>query len=308
MGKHDQIVVWMNGKKTTIKRSESNIPSQDDVARDEYAATVDRQLYEKKDTLNLPSIKKKKEKKHHTPKSASKRKWKPIIMAITSAVCIGVLFGMIMLKMVGTFGDYGTPQPTADGISGAANNRNDEMAGNENKGDGFYTVPRMEAFVLQGGVFEKEASVDDWKKSFQDATFSPVVWKGENQYHLFVGIAQSKEQGKAIAKDIKDTFGFDVFAKSWYTEEKKLDLSQEEKQWLDSVMALWDESLKGINESSEFPMDDWKDIQHKIHETGNQLRAFHKRLTQLISELDNPTGHDVGGFLLQVWHSIDSDL
>lgn len=305
MANNDDIVIWMNGKKTTIQRGKANIISQESITKDEHAATVDKHLYQNDDTLELPNKENHDEKNHRMASKERKNKWKPVILAIVSAVCIGGLFGLIMLKVVGTLDDYGTGQPNASGMPGNINEDDKASTINDSQGEADHQLPEMTAFVIQGGVFEEESSVNEWKDSFQDAAFSPMVWEDNDDYYLFVGVASTKEQANDLVKDINESFGLDVFAKEWKSDERELTLADDEQQWINSAVELWNDSLKNIHEEAGLPVDDWEKLVENSPEQETDINSFIKELTELISELDNPSEKEASGFLLQVWYMMD---
>lgn len=312
MANKDRIIVWMNGKKTTIRRNEPRMFSQDTITRDEHAATVDKQPYEhNNDTLALPEKEEKEynDKNHNVSTNDYRGKRKPIILAIISAVCMGGIFGLIMLKVVGSIGDYGSTQPTANGVPSNLNGEENNNTNVDDNSDGTsYTLPALKAYVIQGGVFEEESSVNEWKDSFQDAAFSPVVWQADDKYYLFVDVAKTKEHANKIVDETMDTYGLDVFQKEWNTDGAALNLSQEEEEWMDSVTELWNKSLARIDEKAEFPIDNWKQLRKDAPEMEKQVDSFHQKLTELISNLDNPSNQEAAGFLLQVWSALENEL
>src|SRR5699024_4947331 len=143
--------------------------------------------------------------------------WKPVIIAIISAVCSGGLQRLAMLKVEGTLEDYGVPQAKTSSISENINDSDKTSSMEDSRGHAFYQLHKIKRFVIQGGVFEGKVIVKEWKESFQDAAFSPVIWPKEDNYYLFVGIAPAKEQANDIVKEINETYGLDVFAKEWKT-------------------------------------------------------------------------------------------
>lgn len=308
MAKNDQIEVWMNGKRTSMKRGKSKMSQQEAITEDEHAATMDNQPYENHDTLQLPE-KKEQKGKDDMSSNGSRRKWKPFVIAIISAVCIGGIFGLIMLKVVGTLGDYGDSPTGASGIPGDTDEENNDTSANDNEKGSTYTLPNLKAYVIQGGVFEKESSVNDWKTSFKDAAFSPIIWQADDGYYLFVGIAQTKEQGEEFAKSIKETYGMDVFSKEWRTNEAELNLDEDEQDWMDSVINLWNESLEDIAQESGISIDEWQDLVKNVPpDMGDELKSFHDELSQLISDLDKPSDNEEASFILQVWHTMENEL
>jgi len=302
----DRIVVWMNGKRTTIKRGKSTPISQDTITKEEHAATIDNHPYENNGTLDLPETDERNNGNQFTSKGSDKYKLKPLIIAIISAVCIGGIFGLIMLKVVGSLGDHGADQPTANGAVSSVNQdeENHTSGMNDRSGDTINTFPGLKSYVIQGGVFEEKSSVDEWKSSFQDAAFSPVVWKRDGKYYLFVGIAKTKAQANTYVKDIIGTYGLDVFAKKWVTKEASFDFNKEGQQWIDTAIELWIDSVASIDDRSGFPIEDWKELVVNAPD-GMELDAFHEKLKQLTNDLDNPSDHEIAGFLLNVWMAME---
>lgn len=308
MAKNDHITVWMNGKKTKITRGEANLQSEKVLSEDEHAAAMDKQPYYYEDTLWLPE-KNEEEKAHYFSASkTSHHKWKPVIITIFSAVFIGTLFGMIMLKIVGSLdGNGNNPTPA----NGAVNQTEDNANGadkNENNGSS-YTIPEWKAFVIQGGVYETEDSVDEYKPSFQDADFAPAVWERDDQYFLLIDIAPTKEESEKQADDIKETYDLDVFAKEWQTKESEVRLGEDEQDWMDDVIELWESDFEKMDDDGDFSVGEWQDLIDDFpKDSGNHLEALANEMTEQIDDLDDPSRKDAAGFLLHIWHTMETDI
>lgn len=304
MANNDEIVIWMNGKKTTIERGKGTMRSEESITKAEHAATVDKHLYQNADKLELPGKNNQTGHQQHPPKKR-RYNWKPVIIAIISAVCIGGLFGLVMLKVVGTLDDYGAPQSNASSISDNINDGDKTSSKNDSQGESDYQLPEIKSFVIQGGVFEEKASVKEWKESFQDAAFSPVIWPKEDNYYLFVGIAPAKEQANDIVKEINETYGLDVFAKEWKTAGRDLALSEDEQQWISSAVELWNDSLENIHDESGLPVDDWKKLIENSPDQKSDISSFIEELTERVSKLDKPSEQEASGFLMHIWYLMD---
>lgn len=306
MAKH--ITVWMNGKKTKIRRGEADVPNEKIISEDEHAAAMDEQPHYTEDTLSLPAKDSNNDEHYSVTPKKKNQKWKPVVIAILSAICMGSIFGMIMLKVVGSLDDNGNTASSAN----MAMNDKEENDGNDNEvaseDESSFTLPELEAFVLQGGVYEEEDSVDDWKASFQEAAFSPIVWEQDDKYYLLVEMRYSDEEAAELATEIEETYEFEVFVKEWQTDQKELNLDKEEQEWMDSVIELWENSLETIDDDADFPEGDWEDLVKESPDENEELEEFTEELTERTDNLDKPSTEKASGFLLQIWYSMEADI
>ncbi|UII55042.1 SPOR domain-containing protein [Cytobacillus spongiae] len=127
-----------------------------------------------------------------------------IFLAFVFAVLLGTSFGFIMLKLVITDGGIvgGTPTPTASSGS-------DESL---TPGTAEATLQPIVSFVIQGGVYSDIEAAKEIQASINEKGIPSQIIEIDDQAYLFLGVADSLEDAKAIGTQLKSK-GVDTYAK-----------------------------------------------------------------------------------------------
>ncbi|WP_096269581.1 SPOR domain-containing protein [Paucisalibacillus globulus] len=224
--------------------------------------------------------------------------FKPIIIAIISAITIGSIMGFVMLKIIVNFDNDVNATPAYQTIPGQGqDDQNKSVEDETTSGGTLITLDPMSAFVLQGGVFSSASNAEAESSKFIDQGYSPVIWEKDSQYYLLVSSGLSKED---LQDDINVLVGsgIDVYAKEWVIGESKIKLSEEESNWVSSFQDQWNIATgKGLIE-----VDTWNKM---VEQAPKGTESFNSFVTSLKEQLTSFNDNNPGQLLLAMWKSYD---
>jgi len=241
-----------------------------------------------------PTLKLSKTKKQNT----NLNMFKPIIIAIISAITIGSIMGFVMLKIIVNFDNDVNATPAYQTIPGQGqDDQNKSVEDETTSGGTLITLDSMSAFVLQGGVFSSASNAEAESSKFIDQGYSPVIWEKDSQYYLLVSSGLSKED---LQDDINVLVGsgIDVYAKEWVIGESEIKLSEEETNWVSSFQDQWNIATgKGLIE-----VDTWNKM---VEQAPKGTESFNSFVTSLKEQLTSFNDNNSGQLLLAMWKSYD---
>lgn len=241
-----------------------------------------------------PTLKLSKTKKQNT----NLNMFKPIIIAIISAITIGSIMGFVMLKIIVNFDNDVNATPAYQTIPGQGqDDQNKSVEDETTSGGTLITLDSMSAFVLQGGVFSSASNAEAESSKFIDQGYSPVIWEKDSQYYLLVSSGLSKED---LQDDINVLVGsgIDVYAKEWVIGESEIKLSEEESNWVSSFQDQWNIATgKGLIE-----VDTWNKM---VEQAPKGTESFNSFVTSLKEQLTSFNDNNSGQLLLAMWKSYD---
>ncbi|RKQ17945.1 SPOR domain-containing protein [Oceanobacillus bengalensis] len=243
MDKRKSIIVKQNGKVTKIiEHKAKNIHTSNQEAAATLKESGDDQIpaYERK--TDLKKVKPFK-------KSSKFSTFKPIAIAITSAIIIGLVLSVIMFQVFVNVEDGSAGQALT---SVPVSNADEEVAVNDTDkpiGTSVYSIDSIQAFVLQAGVFSEMANAEEWATQFQQAGAPTLIWEKDNQYFLLVGVSETKEQAEKIATELS-TADHDIFVKEWSTNSYEIELTEEENEWLQHFRESWLSAVQLVSENN----------------------------------------------------------
>jgi stage II sporulation protein B len=147
---------------------------------------------------------------------------KTLLLSIVSALVVGTCFGMIVLRLF-----TGETIPVA--VPSNPSNQQTEKQGASEKGTGAestdqsaikepFTLPGLNAFVVQGGVFSSEEAAGPIVEEIKDKGFAGTTVAIDEKYYLFMGLGLTKDAGAAIRTPY-DEQGQDTYVKAITTPE-----------------------------------------------------------------------------------------
>jgi len=305
LGKDKKLVIWMNGKKTRLKRDDHILDEKYSIKEfnEEHAAAIE--------DSDIPELTRQDGDNHnkaiyYTRKSRF-RAFKPFLIASISAVIIGSLLGFFMLNM---FVDINADINQRDGspLSAAANDEDETNgAGGEGNdaasGDGAaspVTFEAVDAFVLQAGKFGEKANADEMAATVQQAGFAAMVWEKEGFFHVLSGIAASKQQGTQLANTFADE-GLEVFVKEWQTEADERELPDKENEWLQKYEQQWNDSLASVTDGNQLSKNAWAEIVDTIPENTEYITDFTETLKEQHEQIGQGGKWQDQVILLSLW-------
>lgn len=224
--------------------------------------------------------------------------FKPIIIAIISAIIIGSIMGFIMLKIIVNFdNDLTVTQDYVAPTNGEENGNEGTTTTSTETSQ--YKIDAMSAYVLQGGVFSSVAGAEVESEKFVDAGYSPVIWEKDNQFFLLVDLGLSKEALQQDVTSLKES-GIEVYAKEWQLSEQELELTKEEHEWIVSFQDKWKLSL----ETGNIEAEQWQQIVDQAPTQSEKLSSLVRSIEENVSADDKNTE----GVLLKTWKTFATVL
>lgn len=303
MDKKKSVIVSINGKQSHLQESSRVNRSHNKQSVGKYEQTPNEvQPYEKdysftskqKDSIKQrPSL-------HHM---------KPLLIAIFSALTIGALLGFIMLVMFKGVGDQPPSQSAVTNNSEENENNNDDQNEEmEQGGDDLVNVQDVQAYVLQSGVFSEMENAKEWKKPYQDAGQPTVIWERDGEYYLFAGISATRQQGKDDAEELSKS-DLDIFVKEWNIKASKVNVTEDESDWIHSFQTLWEETLQSVSEDNGMLVDQWKQFIDQESSQSENILSFQSELKQLLPEENlQEDRFQQQQFLLKIWYEFEQLL
>lgn len=236
----------------------------------------------------------------HDPKKPSRLK--PMLLASGSAVMIGMILGFFMLNMFTQFGNSSQQQGSHIDAIGLVENQEDTDE------DGLQinevqtvstTIEAFRGFVLQAGVFSTKENAELGAASYHEHGFSTLIWERDQQFFLFSGIAQSQEQAKGLVSDY-EAYGLEVFVKEWTTPDITIQLTSEEKDWLDTLIGLW----QNVNPTAPTNTQEWKQLLADFP-TSAKLDPIKTVLNDYVSHQDQLNPSKSQQLKLAIWQSLE---
>lgn len=221
------------------------------------------------------------------------KEMKRYFVVIFSAVFIGLIFGFTTLKILN---HVGQPQ----GV-GAITDQNEQTG----KSETVVHIPSLQAFIIQGGVFSNEQNFTNWKSRFEKKGLRPVGWYNDGLYYLFLSIGESEQDLLRVKEELLGE-GLELYIKKWETKERNIHVDEEEREWMNSFISLWEKSVKEIEDHSfetewnQFFNDDRLSLKH--------FQPFKIKIENIFKEIDLSQPVDRHYFLIQLWHTLENEI
>src|SRR5690625_614444 len=120
---------------------------------------------------------------------------KQFILAITSSVFIGVIFGIIILNMIKQEEQHhALLSNTGNGDIGSEEDSDNEKNTNNDHVDST-KLDSINVFVVQGGVFSEEENAKEWEEKFNNIQFPAMRWYRDQNYFRSEERRVGKEHG-----------------------------------------------------------------------------------------------------------------
>lgn len=301
MDNRKTIIVWMDGKRTNLSKDEN--PDKNlrrDYVNNEFAAA-------KEDRNNIdpiPTYIRQNTFKEEVPVKTSKRKinktYKHIFIAAFSAILLGIGLGIFMLNM---FTNIDTPAVLGKGTSdtnsvegSSSNTEKEAIAANLST----FTLPKLNAFVLQGGLFSEKSNVKEVQAAFTDAGYRTMIWERDNKFYLFSNITETKEQSDSLKAMYKES-SLETYSKEWTVGEAEMKLTAAENKWMNKFHELWNSSVKMISSNQTISSSEWNKWLADYPDSGKNSSAFYSDVKGLVTQFVEAKENLQPILLLEIW-------
>ncbi|WP_160804147.1 SPOR domain-containing protein [Virgibacillus halodenitrificans] len=293
------ITVWENGKPVKLKVKETSGKNSSQLFKKEQAAAI------QEEDESVPTFARLTTNTNKNMANKIKRKYlKPVVIPIFSALIIGSVLGLIMLKMFVTLDS----EPTSGGgdipISTVEKDKEDQKA---QKGSSLVQLEGVQAYVLQAGVFNEEANAVEWKEKYANKKIPTIVWEKNKQFYLFAGIAETEAQANHLSQQLQKN-ELEVYVKEWQTAGIETDLSNAEHQWLETFQSEWNKSLKLLSTDEKLEIKAWKKIVDAFPKDTEDLSQLNTHIVENLDKLSEDNNKQVQGILLSVWHTYEKTI
>lgn len=236
-------------------------------------------------------------------RNSQSRVLKSQIVAISFACIIGISLGIIVLNMITNIDDYVHDDSMETSLQNGRENEQTTEGTNEQQS---VTLNEIDAYVLQGGVFSSKENAESSATLFEDSKLEPIIWEKDDHYHILLGVTKTKDQAKALMNDL-DENEFDLFIKSWTTDDIELHLTEDEHMWLKSFINLWDETLTAVSQQETIQADEWEQLITDIPNDVSVLDDFIVYVQEVIEEDINNVDHlTAQHMLLKMWKAYET--
>lgn len=239
--------------------------------------------------------------KVHSLKQSDRRKnarFKPIIIAVSSALSVGFVLGFIMLHFITNIGEE-----TRKGENHASVHADTIKASSTDD----VSLSKMNAYVLQAGVFSEKENAKEWQDNFLEAGFETIIWERDDQYYLFAGITDTEEQ----AKILKESFAashIDVFIKEWLVEGQEI-RGDVFATYLKDFSDVWISTLQSYSEEKEILMKEWEGL----YKQGDTILEYDSplidKVAEMVAEIDaDITDNSFQIILIDLWKAYEKSM
>lgn len=207
----------------------------------------------------------------------NKNMLKPVMLAVISALVIGSLFGIIMLRMFVTMD--ATPEVTGNtnpAVIGT-DEAEEEKESDPQQAENTVEFASLTAYVLQAGVFSERKNAEAWSENFKAAGIPVVIWEREGQYYLFAGVANSAEAAAQAAEEL-ETEELELYSKEWKTKSLEISLTANEEAWLNAYLEWWNQAL------GSSATDQLNQLIDSFPDDTNLLHPLYEKLTDIQEE------------------------
>jgi len=218
------------------------------------------QFHKQKKLEKLGSGKKNKLPQHFKNKSQLKK----IMFAIGSSIFIGIIFGLVTLKML----EQEDPEQTS--VLHSTTNDEEKDVQNEQTDKQARTMESFSFYIIQGGVFSDKENANKWGENFQQLDFSAITWAREDDFYVISGVHETKEAAMEAADEM-DELGLEAYVKEWKISEGELQLSESEYEWIHSFLEIWNTSLQRVDSEDSISTEAWEELLNNASDISKPL-------------------------------------
>lgn len=225
----------------------------------------------------------------------------PFLAATFTAIFIGLFLGLMMLNMFAKKEDIANYN---DQQSSAIPEDEDAMEHAENNVMST-SLKQMSAFVIQLGVFSERENADTWSKTYEQTGFPSTLFKRDDQYFLFIGMANTEEKAKEFAEVLLEQ-DIEVYVKEWKTNEIDIKLTEEESKWIQLFQELWQTTLSSLSQQEGMLLGDWEELIKKHPKNSDLITAFVSEIQSIFENRpEKQTSFLLQNDLLNIWKSYE---
>ncbi|GAB3797187.1 SPOR domain-containing protein [Virgibacillus kimchii] len=220
---------------------------------------------------------------------------KPVMLAVISALVIGSILGIIMLRMFvtmdGSPGLSGNNNPAAVSMDDAGEENTEHTLENELQTK---ELDAIDAYVLQAGVFSERENAEKLAESYEAANIPVMIWNRDDLYYLFAGVTSTAEEAEKAAGQL-EAKELELYSKAWDTDAVELLLTGNEEEWLHAYTTWWHQAIAA--DAGEESASDLEQLTETFTDESNELTGLYEKL-EVVQRENEITDKN----LLELWH------
>jgi stage II sporulation protein B len=170
-----------------------------------------------------------------------------VFLAVSSAVVIGGVFGMLLLSML-------SANSTSSGAdSGSESAPSVISITGEEAIQQTVELPNLDVYVVQAGAFSTINKAEDMQRELSEKDIPSMIVEEKNNHYLFIGAAGNTESADSLAKHY-DSMGVETYVKPFTIESRELQMSEDTVQffllgatWIGLLAEITEEGFTGEN-------------------------------------------------------------
>lgn len=224
-----------------------------------------------------------------------KRQMKRIAFAFSSALMIGIIFGVVILNMV---------KQEEQHLPSLLHAKTETEKAEERDTPVLDPIESLQIYVIQGGLFTEQENSKKWENKFRNMNVPVLIWERSDDYYLLAGIAHSHDDAKELAHTIKET-GLDVFVKEWEVVTMNDSYTDEEYEWVQTFISFFDNILSEKDNPALFTLTHWeKNISFEESES-LKINAFNQTMEKQLNEETDLTIEEMQHLLLYALYQFE---
>lgn len=184
----------------------------------------------------------------HVKKILTHAQFKSITFTIGAALCIGFIFGFIVLQMVSVEKDQTITDIETTSIK-TDNNQQQKR------------LQEISLYIQQAGVFSEKENATDHAQLLEANQIPFVIREADEQYFIWMNPTLNESEAKTSAEKLEKE-NITTYVKKWEIPNTTLELEKAEMEWLQTYNSLLSVSLK----EKRVNVDEWKPLlDEKLH-------------------------------------------
>lgn len=281
----------MNGEKLDEyrkpKQRQRDFPQ---LMKHEQAATTEKTIKKQSQSFAQPKSKKREVFKAIRP-------FKSVIIAVITALLVGLILGIFLLKVFANMDNGLTHQGTNNPVVNLDTTTKETPEDSSNE----VTLPAVQASIVQGGIFTEESNAQELVADYEAKGVASMIWQEDEQYYVITGLSSSVETANQLAEQQEEQ-GVEVYVKEWDSAEVEVNLTSGEEKWLSSFHQLLTESMDNATAGEQVATDAWVDLMEQETSESDKITPFKEQVEPWIKQIEEGAVSTNQHELLNLWY------
>lgn len=179
--------------------------------------------------------------KQNFKKTLSHTQFKRMIVTVGAALCIGFIFGFIVLQMISVEKNQAVTDINTANIKSEKDSEQDSEQTD---------LEEVSLYIQQAGVFSEKENATKYAISLENEQIPYIIREADEQYFIWMNPTLNEKEAKNLAEKL-DKQGITVYVKPWEIPAATLTLETTEREWLQTYRTLLLSSLEENNIKQE---------------------------------------------------------